>query len=70
MSGQLWVPWVEDPHIKAKGLGKERKLAQEEWNVTETKVNAPGFCLGEEGTEDTAADCSLPRKETRCAGLA
>lgn len=48
MSGQLWVPRVEDPHIKAKGLGKEGKLAQ--WNVTESKGNAPGFCLGEEAT--------------------
>lgn len=40
--------WVEDPHIKAKGLGKEGKLVQE-WNVTENKVKAPGFCPGEEG---------------------
>lgn len=48
MSGQSWVPWVGDPHIKAKGLGKKGKLAQEEWNVNEIKVNAPGFCLGEE----------------------
>ena len=45
MSVQLWVPWVVAPHLKVKGLGKDGKLAQEEWHLNEAKVNAPGFCL-------------------------
>lgn len=48
------MPWGATPHLKVKGLGKDGKLAQEEWHMDEGKGNAPGFRLAEELMEKAA----------------